>query len=86
MPRITRGDRTYHPDELDPITGEPLEAAEAPAEELTPAQAATRELEELGAEKSGTWWSLEIDGEVVKANGAVAALEAIKAAQAAQAA
>lgn len=83
MARITRNGRTYHPDELDNITGEPLEAAPAAAEELTAAQAATLELEELGATKSGTWWSLELDGEVVKANGAVAALEAIKAAQAA---
>lgn len=84
MPRITREDRTYHPDELDPITGEPLEAAAAPArEELTPAQAATLELENLGATQSGTWWSYIIPGtdREVKANGAVAALEAIKAAR-----
>lgn len=83
MPRITRDGHTYRSDELDPRTGEPLEAAPAAAEELTPAQAATRELEDLGATQSGTWWSLEIAGEVVKANGAVAALEAIKGAQAA---
>lgn len=84
MARITRNGRTYHPDELDNITGEPLEgAAQEEPDELTAAQAATLDLEELGATKSGTWWSLELDGEVVKANGAVAALEAIKAAQAA---
>lgn len=84
MARITRGGVTYHPDELDPRTGEPLEELE-PEVELTPAQAATLELEELGATKSGTWWSYTLPGSdiEVKANGAVAAIEEIRAALAA---
>lgn len=83
MPRITRDGVTYHPDQLDRITGEPLEAVTELEPELTPAQAAALELAALGATKLGTWWHLEVNGEVVKANGAVAALEAITAARAA---
>lgn len=84
MARITRDGVTFHPDQLDRKTGEPLEEGNAPAAELTPAEAAALELEEMGATQAGTWWALEIDGgATLKANGAVRALEEFKAATAA---
>jgi hypothetical protein len=83
MARITRDGVTFHPDQLDRKTGEPLEEGPAPAAELTPAQAAAAELRALGAENSGNWWALEINGEVHKSQGAEKSLKAFKAAGAA---
>lgn len=80
MVRITRDGVTYHPDELDRKTGEPLEPA-AEVAELSPVKAATLELEAAGATVAGNWWTLPIadDDGPVKVQGAGRALERLKA-------